>query len=110
MEMNKKIMALGVFLGILAGGSLSSIIMPGESAYFCEDTQQICMGTHLSSTHKTCYYMDNGEELMKRCLKEPYWQIYENQEIEKEVINYSTIQRAKQWECNHKGCVPIGDV
>lgn len=104
--MSKKVMALAVFISLLAGGT-GAIMLAGENTYFCEDTQQICIGTRLSSTGKTCYYMDDTEERGKRCLVEPYWQPYDNEPIEPVIIPYSTEQTGQQWSCSKDGCVPL---
>ena len=69
------VITLASFISAIAGGM---VIPDGTNTYYCSDTDMICIGTHLSDTQKTCYYNLNGTEHYKRCLSEPYWQIYEN--------------------------------
>ena len=83
-KMIASVMGIVAFLSYLAGGM---IIQDGTTPYLCEDTQQICVGTRLSSTYKTCYYLDDGEERGKRCLVEPYWEVYNNQNLKHEDTN-----------------------
>ena len=105
--MNKKVMALTVFVSLLAGGT-ASLILDTETPYFCEDTQQICIGTHLSPSGISCYFIDEeGNQRSKQCRESPHWQVYENQEVEKEIVEYTSEQNAKQWKCSYNGCYPI---
>ena len=81
------IMALVVFLT-----SISTYMVTYDGTpYYCEGSNQICIGTRLSSTSKTCYFVENGTEKAKQCLKEPYWKIYKNEEL--------TTKNGKKYMC-----------
>jgi len=96
--MSKKVMTLAIFLSLIAGGGIISVLDVNENAYYCESTNQICIGTRLSSSGKTCYYVENGTEHGKRCLTEPYWAEYEGTEPEP-FEEIWTVADGRTWRC-----------
>lgn len=73
-ELDKKriagLLLLTSFISGLAGDSLT---YEGQ-AYYCESRNLVCIGSRLSSTGKTCYWLADGEEKAARCTEgwEPY--------------------------------------
>jgi len=66
------LMMLSVFLSAVATYEVTYQGTP----YLCKDTGQVCIGTRLSSTGKTCYYQVNGTEKGKLCGS--MWEVYRN--------------------------------
>ena len=75
----KQISGVMVLTAFITAMFTGAIIQDNTTTYLCEDTQQICIGTKLSSTAKTCYYLENGTERMKRC--STLWIPYVNEDI-----------------------------
>jgi len=80
--MDKKIGGVWILSVFIASILSSSIAYNPANTYYCNDTNIICVGTRLSESMKTCYYIgEDGSEHGKRCLTEPYWQVYNNEEL-----------------------------
>ena len=103
--MSKKVMTLTVFLGILAGSGIATVVDFGEKPYYCLDTNLVCVGS-ISDSGKTCYFVeDDGTSKMKRCLAEPYWQNYDNEEPDPEIEIPVAVKMSadnREWECEVK--------
>lgn len=113
------VLALSFFGGaILFDGS--------DDIYYCEDRALVAKCDSLSSTSKTCYYIDDeGDKRGKRCSVDPYWIPVDNDievQLEPEIIEVikeveviklvevikfveSEESKSKQWLCSPEGCV-----
>jgi hypothetical protein len=61
---------LTAFITYLAGG----LITDDGTPYFCEARDSVCIGSRLSETGKTCYYLVDGTEKGVRCMEG--WTVY----------------------------------
>ena len=98
----KKIMGFAVFLSLIVGGGIATLVNfdESENTYFCQDTNEICIGTHLSGGKQTrCYNQIGDWWEMPECKNG--WEIYNYQPIK------SITTHGKKWKCDVNGCERI---